>query len=62
MYEEKYKTLITAIPQEVLKRTQSLAREVRNIYFKFKENPKTIREFIDFYRVFHEEKIKLSDL
>jgi hypothetical protein len=59
VYEDKYKAITTAIPQEVLKRTQLLSREIRDIYIKFKENPSSIREYIEFNNIFHEEKSKL---
>lgn len=42
-FEKKYKQIASAIPAEVLKRCEGLAKNIKDIYNVFKENPSTVQ-------------------
>lgn len=61
-FNEKYTTVTTSVPAEVIRKSDSLATTIRSLYDEFKANPSSIEEYIHFASGFKEKKLVIDNV
>lgn len=60
--EEKFKVITSAVPNEVIRRSQVLEDRIRSSYNKVKENPHKVAEYLTFSQNYIEVKMVVPEL
>jgi len=61
-FNEKYTTVTTSVPAEVIRKSEYLATTIRSLYDEFKVNPSSIQEYITFTNGFKDKKIVIDNV
>lgn len=62
MFNDKYTTVTTSVPQEVIRKSDTLSKKIKALYDEFKGDPETIEQYIAFTVGFKDKKEEIDDI